>query len=52
MIIIMSNVDKLEIYPFIKFIWEPHHHLALVAIVRLIHYYVNFAAKLLRGERV
>ena len=31
--IIMSNTTNLEIYPFINFIWEQHHHLVFVAIV-------------------
>ena len=35
--IIMSNADELEICPFVMFIWEQHHHITLVVIVRLIH---------------
>ena len=34
---LMIIVNNLEISSFIKFIWEQHHHLALVVIVRLIH---------------
>ena len=34
---IIYNADKLEIFPFVKFIWEQHLHIAFVAIIRLIH---------------
>ena len=37
MAIIMSNAEKLEIYPLVKFICGQHHHIAFVAIIRLIH---------------
>ena len=37
MAIIMFNADKLEICPFVKFIWGQHLHIAFVAIIRLIH---------------
>ena len=37
MAIIMSNADKLEICPLVKFVWEQHPYLEFVAIVRLIH---------------
>ena len=42
----MSNVNNLEVCPFIQSIWEQHHHLAFVAIFRLIHCYLSFAATL------
>ena len=37
MAVIMSNAVNLEICPFIKFIWEQHHHLAFAAFLSLIH---------------
>ena len=42
----MTNVYNLEIFPFIKFTWEPHHQLAFVAIVRLSNQCLLFATKL------
>ena len=37
-VIIMSSANNSEICPFIKFVWEHHQQLAIVTIVRLIHY--------------
>ena len=37
MAIIMSNADKLEICPFVKFIWERHQHQEFFVIPWLIH---------------
>ena len=43
----MSNADKLQIFPFIKFIYGQHRHIAFVAIVHLIHYCLLYTAELL-----